>query len=599
MRSRFLQFMAAMAAFFVLAVPGCASSPGNTGQQDGLSGGDDALGSSVNLKDVSIEMQGDTTLVHLSFVNGSRYADVEESKISSVPLYEVTELSDPPRLCVSLAIGLSDFAQAGTVFQESVVTGLFDCDIAGSAMKQLYLQLEDPVHAACTADGPTLTLELAPRQRQDASAWFLGLNAVAQYMNGLLPQELEFTPTLCDDFSNVILISPPMRSEDEARERFAQAADLLPSSIPESAMYAFEMDVNSLPPYRSIAGADLAAAVSVMEIDGRPQSLSVLLDNGKYLTTGTGGSIVYAVPYLPDSEQDTEQIVKEELWIRHPDGSHQQIGSGDFYDIREAQYSADGRYLGILDARTDDQVLFVYDTQTGDVSNLGEEGLGDFTTSFVWDGAHNTIYAMSGTDEALQLVRYDFDAPAGTPRVSSVEERNGSDSAIAYADGKIYFADQEDMMICQVDAATGERKELAPGTSMSLSPNGRYLAVLVMRPADEEEVTFDLVLLDAETGAELAQIMQGVYVEDFMFDYALDDLYFTTQNYEGTSADYPFALMRYSISTGETHLIGYSRSELIEIGNAPGRLYIIYYFTSTDSMKSMLPVTYVLPGQEG
>lgn len=592
MGKRLIQLAAALAAFFVLAAGCAAHSPGQT-QSDGLSGGDESLGGSVNLKDVSIEMQGDTTLVHLSFVNGSRYADVEESKISSVPVYEVTELEDPARVCVSLAIGLSDFAQAGTVFQESVVTGLFDCDVAGSAMKQLYLQLSSPVHVTCREDGPVLTLELVPRSAREGTAWFLGLNAMAQYMNGLLPEELAFTPTLCDDFSNVILISEPLQSEQQARSRYDEAAAALPLSVPESALYAFEMEVTGLPPYRSIAGADLAAAVSVLEVDGAPRSLAVLLDNGKYLAAGPGGAIVYAVPYLPDEGGDAEQVVKEELWVRGQDGSHQQIGQGDFYDVREAAYSADGRYLGILDAGPEEQVLFVWDTVSDTLSNLGEEGLGDFTTSFVWDGSGHTIYAMSGTDEALQLLRCDLDAAQGATSVSSVEERNGSDSAISFADGRVYFADQTEQMICEVDVATGQRTSLAPGVSMSLSPNGRYLAVLDMRPADEEEVTFDLLLRDAATGDELAVIMENVYVEDFMFDSASGDLYFTTQNYEGVSADYPFALLRYSISSGDTGLVGYSRSELIEVAEAPGTLYIIYYFTSTDNMKSMLPVTYI------
>lgn len=595
MRQKFF-LLAAIAAFLFACTAGCAQDGADSYESPALTGGDASLGDNVNLKDVSIEMQGDTTLVHLSFVNGSRYSGVEESKISSVPAYEVTELAAPSRVCVSLAIGLSDFAEAGTVFQESAVVGLFDCDIAGSTMKQLYLQLSEPVETSCHADGPILTLELKPRQRQEKTAWFLGLNAMAQYMNGLLPSEPSFTPTLCDDFSSVILISRPAADEAKVREMYEETKAVLPSSIPESALYAFEMDVNGLPPYKSIAGADLAAAASVMEIDGEPKSLAVLLDNGKYLTSGPGGSIVYAVPYLPDSQQDTDQLVKEELWLRRSDGSEEQIGTDDFYDVRQAAFSPDGRYLGILDARVSDQVLFAFDTETGTVMNLGEEGLGNSTTSFVWDAQQPVIYAMSGTDGALQLLRYDFGAADGQPRVSALEERNGSDSALAYANGTLYFADQEQMEICAVDTQTGQRRTLGPGMSLRLSPNGRYLAVLVMEPVAEEEVTFDLVLLDAETGEQLASIIENVRIEDYMFDSALDNLYYTTQNYEGVSEEYPFALVRYSISSGQNECIGYSRTELFQAADQPGTLCLIYYFTSTDNMKSMLPVTYLLEG---
>lgn len=590
--SRCKKALAVLLAAAMMALGACAASPSDDANGAGMSGGDAALGSSVNLRDVSIEMQGDETLVHLSFVNGSRYAGVEESKLSSVPKYEITELSDPSRICASLAIGFTDYTQSGTVFQESLVAGLFHCNVAGSTMTQVYLQLSAPANLKCSADGSTLTFILSPKQQHEESAWFVGLNAIAQYENGLVPEDLGFTPTMCSDYSHQILVSGPVKSEEEAQAVLGETEAALPSAILESALYAFEMEVNSLPPYETVAGSELAASVAVMEVNGEPASLPTLLDDGKYLTTASDGTIVYAVPYLPDAQQDTELLVKEELWAEQTDSSRVRLGSSDFYDIREAVFSSDGTRLGILDARPTDQVLFVYDTQTGALLNLGEEGLGNSTTSFVWDPHLNVIYAMTGTDGELQLLRYDFDAPEGTPRVSSVEERPGSDSTLAIANGTLYFADQSTMNICAVDIATGQRRTLAPGVSLRLSGNGQYLAVLVMRPADEEEVAFDLVLLDAETGEQKASVVEGAAVEDYMFSADSDILYYTTQNYEGVTTDYPFALLRYSVSDGENQLMAYSKSELIDPGPEAGILYVVYYFTSGDTAKDMLPVTY-------
>ena len=590
-RSRMMAALVLSAAVvFLLAA--CSSTLSADGHSADLTGGSDTLGADVNLADVSIEMQGGTTLVRLSFVNGSRYAGVDETKLSQVPRYEVAQLEAPPRVCVSLAIGFADYPLSGTVFEESLVNGLFDCPVAGSPMRQVYLQLADSADVSVSSQGSVLTLKLEPAQRPVRSEWFVGLNALDEYENGLVPMDLGFTPTLCADYGHRILISGPLDSQDDAATLAEDVAERLSDVVPHSSLYTFQMDTDALPPYENVAVPELAASVAVMEVDGEPVTLPVILDNGRYLTTGPDGTIVYAVPYLPDAGRDTEQVVKEELWALQPNGSRVRLGADEYYDVREAVFSADGRYLGILDARPGDQVLFAYDTQTGALLNLGEEGLGNYTASFVWDPSGDVIYAMSGTNGAIQLLKYDFSAPTDVSRVSSVEERPGSESAIALANGTLYFTDQQTLTICAVDLATGARRELAPGVRLRMSSDGQYLAVLALRPVDEEEVAFDLVVLNVASGEQVATVAEGVRVEDFMFG-ADGTLYYTTQDYEGVSAEYPFAVMRYSVPDAAGSLLGYSRSELIETGSEPGRLYVVYYFTSGDTQKSMLPVTYL------
>jgi len=48
------------------------------------------------------------------------------------------------------------------------------------------------------------------------------------------------------------------------------------------------------------------------------------------------------------------------------------------------------------------------------------------------------------------------------------------------------------------------------------------------------------------------------------------------------SADYPFAILKYTISTAQPELMEYSKTEKILPGVNPGELYIINYYSQND-----------------
>lgn len=580
-------FMAAVLLFCVSCDPQAVSTPGPSVE---LSGGDGDLSANVNLREVAVEIQGDKTVVHLNFINGSRNSGVEESKLSSVPPYEVKQLQDPPRLEIGLQIGFSDYASTGTVFQGSVVNGIFDC-VMEDARTQLYLQLAAPVSAESYAEGSSLTLELTPRAANPREAWYVGLNAVPSYCSGQIPSSLNLTPTMCEGFSQTILISEPFSSESRAQLLMEKAAAELPAQVPAGALYTFQMSTDSLPPYERMGTTAIAAGMAVIERGNTPERLPVLLEDGTWLTQTPEETIFYAVPDAPKAGSDSDEFVRQQLWMRDADGQTSRVTTDRFYDIQSALVSPDGRYIGILDAQTLSQVLYVFDLETKELLNLGEEGFGDYTVSFVWAPDSDMIYAMTGTAAALQLLRFDLDAPADVPKVSSIEERNGAESSISYAGGWIYYADQSDMTVYAVQAETGERRTLGSGIKCRISPDGSQLAVQQMRMLDEMEMTFDLVLADPQTGSLIGSVQENAQVEDFMFTADGGRLLYLTQQYDGVSAEYPFALLSYA---GDLTLLCTSRTERIYASPDPNKLYLIYSVTTKQEDERLTPVTYTM-----
>lgn len=590
--------LAAAAAVLLLFVSACDSFSKEEAQQSaGMSGGDASLSGDVNLREVSVELQGDKTIVHLNFINGSRNSGVEESKLSAVPSYAVTQLYDPARIQIALAIGFADYASLGTVFKDSVVDGIFDCPISGSRQQLLFLQLSGPVSVECSASGSVLTLELTPRSVAARTAWYVGLDDMEAFERGRIPESLGYTPSMCEGYASTILLSDPLKSQEEAESFRNRTIEELPPSVSPDNLYVFSMRTDQLPPPEDVESAQTAQNLPVIERDGEPQVLPVLLDDGAWLTQTESGTIYYAVPFLPGENADVENVVKQELWQRSGSRPGARVLSERFYDIQQAAASPDGRLIGILDARTDSQLLYVYDRQTGTLFNLGEEGFGDYTVSFLWQPEGNVICAMTGTAAELHLLRYDFEAADPAERVSAVGDWPGSESAISYADGRVYFTDQQTATVCAADLATGQRTDLGEGVDCLVSPDGSALAVLQMQILGEMDVAFRLVIMDPATGAIAAEVQEEAQIESFMFAPSTGRLLWTVQGAGGETGEFPFLLQEYSPTEGTQTLFA-SRTERILPAPAADVLYLICSLPAGERTKALLPVTYAWSAAE-
>lgn len=570
-----------------LVLSGCTSGPSadiktSIRRGESASGGDSSLASGTNLKDIVVEMQGNSTVITMSFLNGSRTANVSESKISSLPEYRVKLLNEPARMQVDLNIDYWDYASQSEWFNNSVIYGTFKTVFTDDQPVSIIFQLNANVEAVVEEQGDKLVIKLTPIDTEVRQLYFAAVNAYEEFSQSLLSPEMGLTPTLCEGLNDIILISEPFTDEKTAQQRVETINEQLKQIAPTKEAYFIELESNSLPEYKQEFQQQTAAGDAVMMIDGVPAALDVMVENGKYLCTMPSGNIVYARSYLPTAQQDMEQIVKSRIWMIETSGKMTEFELPDFYDIERAAPSADGKYLAILDVGQSSKVLYVYDTQTGVLHNLGEEGFGDDTTSFVWDAADPVIYGMTGYLElgTLQLTKYDFNAAEGE-RTSSIEEQAGADSKIQIAGDLIYFADKQAGEnglgeIYSVSRTTGERTAVGQGIEFALTPDGNHLVSLI--PSMEEDVvSFNLQLLNLAAPGEPKMIRESVFLESYAFGADSDTLYFTTREYEGVTEEYPVALLNYSISSGEIKLVGYSKTGLFVPGVNAGELYIINY----------------------
>ena len=546
-----------------------------------LEGGDDSLGSDINLKDINIEMQGENTVITMYFLNGSRIAGVDESKISAVPSYKVTQLPAPFRLQVDLKIGFWDYADNNETYNNSIIYGLFNTAHSDSDEVSIFFQLNEDVQTTVKEDSDKLVITMSPKPSVAESAFFVGLNAYEAYEQNLVPQDIGMTPTMCDGLTDLMLISKPLKDEASANKLAEEVNLKIAGAVPAKQAYVFQMSTDALPQYNKSMDAESVKEEPVMMKDGVATSLAVMVENGRYLCTMADGRILYARSYVPDSTEDTEQVLKEKLWIIETNGKKTQLELPYFYSVEKAAASADGRYIAILDSGIENKVLYVYDTQEGMLRNLGEEGLGRLTTPFAWDPEQPVIYAMTGED-SLQLKKYDVTQPGA---VEGVEEQPGADSKIELAGGKVYFADKSANdgagMIYSVDIASQERKEITQGVDFTISNDGGYLAAVVpvKNEEDPEALSYAVTIKNLTTEAEPVEVISNVSVESLGFGADNNTLYITTPDYEGVTEEYPFALLRYVLSTQQFAPVEFSKTSRIIPGVNAGEVYVIDYFS--------------------
>ena len=593
MRIKFI-VVAAMLVLYML-LPACQAEGTSTSgieSAQSISGGQDQ-GGDTNLKDISVASDGKTTVITMSFIKGSRKSAVNETKLNGVPKYNAALLSLPQRLCVTLNVDYWDYQKSDEWFRNSLVCGSFKTINSADDSLSLYFQLTGDTAASFEENGDRLIVTLEPRTSGDDKAYFVGLNAYEEYEQNLIPAGLGFTPTLCSDSSNIILISSPFASQQKAEEFASEVAGQIAGVAATKKPYTFELKTGSLPQYNSTIDLEEVNQKLILQVDGKGLTLPVLVENGRYLCTSSDGNILYARSYFPDSGEDTPSTQKERLWIIGRNGEKTELDLPNFSYVEQAAFSQDGKYLAILDTSMHAKVLYVYTMETGELNNLGEEGFGDITSSFAWDTGRDTVYAMTG-HSSMQLTRYDFDEPQGS-RISPVEAAAGAESTIA-TDGKsLFFADPNVLnaggaagQIYAVDILTGTRGLLTPGISFKLSPDGNYLATLTPSVSGGKELV-DINIVNLSSGESLL-VASGVSVDDYEFGVDSNNLFFTTSTYEGIGGMYHNAFLMYSIADRTSRLIGYSTAETIRRGQTQNEMYLIDFF---DAVKDNFYVTYI------
>jgi hypothetical protein len=563
----------------VVLLFGCAVNKETENPLQSASGGSANTANNTNLKDINITTDGDETVVKLSFLSGSRKAGYAESKLLSVPEYTVEQLSSPQRIMITLqGISFWDYEQKASWALSDFLLGLFQEAPAANDSLILYLQLSNAAEFNVDESEGDLVIRLKPANAQSGLRYYCVSNSFFEHQEGTWPQSINMQPVLCSDLENKLLISQPFNTMEEAESYRDSINSELQRALPGNSLSVIGLNAGVLPDYTDI---DFSAAEnkSVVMKDGEAADTPLLLQNGRYLATAPDGRIAFSRSYRPEEpalSQD-EYLDSEKLWILDTSGRVKSVDTTEpsmvFYTIDSAQFSYDSRYICLKDVSIENSVLYVYDFNTKALFNLGEEGFGNQTAAFAWSDTGDTLYAMTGYGDALQMLSCTF-ADDGGHSINAVEEEPGAIGQLCVSQGTLFFADSYAGVIYQIGET---RTELTRGMDFAVSPEGDTMAVLETSVSDSEQVLTNLKLYDIVTG-EYRVITENADIASFGFSPNGSKVYYTDAAIGDEAVEgYEYGLFAYDIGKGEKSMLALCSTGDVAMG-ASGSIYLIQFF---------------------
>ena len=274
-------------------------------------------------------------------------------------------------------------------------------------------------------------------------------------------------------------------------------------------------------------------------------------------------------PDQPSMEQDN-YLASEQLWLLYADGHTQNIDTAEFFRVSKAKFSADGRYLAVLDFSIENSVLYVYDFNNKDLINLGEEGFGSQTSDFSWSDTGNVLFAMTGSGDTKQMRSCTFSEDASFA-IQAVEEQQGAEGILAVWKGRVFFADKSAGRVYEIGDT---RRELTTGVDICAQPDSGKLLVLETLPSSGENVLKSLKLYSIDTG-ETVYITQNTDIIGFGFMPG-GKVYFLDAMTSNATEGYPNGLFVYDIASRSLQEIALCGTDEFAT-SASGVLYFIDY----------------------
>ncbi len=572
-----------------------------------IEGGNDEL-TDINIKNAVVNENGDSVDICFLFKSVSAIADPDAAGIDSVPAYSISNTEAPYRIIIKLkSIELYEYVNTSNLTDNSFVCGAYGFHSNQDNAYHILLQLNFPVTVSVNEDKSDLHIIL---NRDDLPAesqqYYVLYDMFDAYASGDLSAD-GMLPTLCSDYEHMILISQGFEEADDAEELKSLISSA--SDNPDVSPIVDHLNTNELPSIDSVNTKPVKHSVALY--NGEELILYPEFENAVYAATGPSGDVVYVRTISPSTSLDTEDVTVDEIWISKKGASNPVLlDTGiEFYGITDAVFSHDGKYLAILDSSKDNAVLYLYDFESNKLVNTGEEGFGTFTTGFSWDLDNNTIYAMAGPSDAIQLLKFDPDDPDSG--VTAIEEEPGFISSITYAGGYIYCINDETSELIRIkaeangsgtdidvndkdisssddaqtdsgesdnsnvqneDDPTPKREIISPAVSFRLSPDGKKAMVLYNDNSDRSEI-YSLYLIDLESlKSEL--ILENIDPETWGF---LPDgkQYYIMENKKENRSSFPYELLIYDSSK----LINSCdiKSEMLTADRTTGSFYITLY----------------------
>ncbi|MGI5849632.1 MAG: hypothetical protein ACOX8Q_06175 [Christensenellales bacterium] len=541
-----------------------------------ISGGHAEAAENINVKDIDIIADKDQTVITLSMLSGSRQAGYPESKLTKLPQYEISLLDQPQRLMIKLHhISFWDYQPKLVWALSDFVLGVFREVPADDDTLIIYIQLSKSADFLVEESEGDLVVRLAPANDNAYTQYYCISDSFYEHQEGTWPKSIEMSPVLCADLENKLLISRPFATKKEADAFMETARGLLKESLPNNALYVLQIAGSALPDYSIGIDYSGTEGKSVVMKHGILIETPLLLQNGRYLATAPDGRIAFSRSYKPEEpalEQDS-YLLSDKLWILDPNGRIQSVNVSDFYSIYDASFSPDGRYICIRDVSMENRVLYVYDFDSKQLINLGEEGFGNQTAAFVWSDKENILYAMTGYG-SMQMMACTF-LPDGTISIDAIEEEAGSEGKLAISGGRLFFADNFAGFTGKIYEITNLRREITQGVDFIISPDGKTMLVLEVSSSEEEEVLTSLKLCDIQTG-KASYIVQNANINNFCFSQNGGKVYYTDELIDNPAGEYKFGLFSYDIvSAAPPQQVALCNTGEFVPSSTTGQLYFI------------------------
>lgn len=576
-----------------------ASLPGGyVGAGTLLSGGQDIP--DVNAKTLTVEAipgeEGtpEETRLMFQFVTGSLISGgTEEAPGCGVPAYTAYVLDNPSRLVVEFSLLAHWDYSHGLALDAPMLLSNFQQSLFGEERVSLYFQLSEAAAVSATENGDTLTLSLLSQPREEIQAHFVTISAYPAYCEGAFSREYPISPTFTADRNNIVLISNPFATQEEA-EAFLQDGQKQYPGIPAPQWQIITLSPGELPEYQQELAHLAAYETPCVRVDGVEQALPVLVPDGLYLAQSLDGEFLFS------KEIQDEEDVSQQLWLMGADGQARLMAAFEFIAVEQAQFSPDGRKLAVLERAGDKTHFYVFDTDTYELLNdLSEMGFGTNTSAFAWNAMGNTIYAITGTS-GLHLSQFDYSIPDETKRHSVVDKNSIDEGGLGLYDGELFFCSaslEEGSKIYRIKPEGGIRKPFHMGGGFSISADSRYMAIIQAQETGSAEQ--GLMLYDLSTGEERT-VTNAFFPYDVIWSSDCKILYYIESRVSGgqteddTAGDedaapeeeaheedpYPYTLWACDIASGESRAVLDLRApDLFASVNDPDTLYLNWYRT--------------------
>ncbi|MBQ3551746.1 MAG: WD40 repeat domain-containing protein [Clostridia bacterium] len=589
---------------------------GYFGMDKRFSGGEGVEG--INLYGVSALNNSEQTRIVLEFYDGSRAGGTEmEAPADMLPTYDISMLLSPYRIAIELkGVEYLDYESNMSIAGNALLKAIFVCDTLSKTQEDseqtlkrtIYLQFDKGIRYNVAEEDNKLVINIKEYSDPIAlqSNWYVVVNAMQEYLAGTLNGYEGFSPVLCSNLRDDLIISTPFASEVDAKNKgdafLADNPDLSSARI-----QVIELAYGEFPRYTvDFANAE-AYGYSVLRIDGAESVSEIVLPDSVYLCDNPiNGGILFAKQ--KDGGADGKHIY-EELWTMDKDGVSTKISEIDFYTIETVLYAPNGRYFALVERTSSGGKLYIFNGYTNELMvNLSNVGFGTMISELAWDEFSTKLYAIGGSS-SISIHEYDLALYNANNRYNEVYSDILDEGGLACVNGRIYFTRSSldsGAWIYSVMAAGGSAMPFAKGSSFKLSLDRSVMAYVNTGDyLGDGEIDTNVYFINMKTG-EKEQFDAGFGVYDMIWSYDGSKLfYFEGSSEDETSTgeetegidDYPYTLWVYDLKSKTVTELCDVRSTNIAASGREDVLYMLFNGYTEGSVRATYKLLYTeLPG---